>query len=91
VIELVLALPAELDRVWITVIGGTNVHPALNGDKLEAALTVAVELEVCRTEQVDCVRVPALHLDDSPASDGRGLHDRCTDATGGEVDAGRSL
>ena len=90
-IEPVSALPAELDRVWTTVVGRTNIHPTLDGDEPEAALTVAVELDVGRADQIERVGVPDLHLDDSPTSDGRGAHGTLTEAGGGEVTADRVL
>ena len=70
----------QLDRRLRIALGHPVVEPGFDGDEAHAAQAVTFEREVRRTEQVEVVGRPSLHLGNPPVAHewpaGRGVSSR---------------
>ena len=69
VAPLVVTFPGELDPRAGCAFIVPEVEVTLDRDETEAASPVSLELDQGRTEQVDRVAIPQIHLGDAPAAD----------------------
>jgi hypothetical protein len=65
-VEFVATAPAELDGWSVVCLNRPTIHAPFDCDESKASRAVLPEFDVARTQQLDCLAIPKIHLDDPP-------------------------